>query len=141
MPLPSLTLVASGLLIAAFVVVLVAGLDLTRVRLLTPVLKGRADLNRFRRAIDRQRYLCLGVIVLFVGWGVVVLVGLLGGWCRAEDVSLEIASGVPLLVVKLWLHFVEARFKAVPTANAKFQAAWNREIQAWEEQPIPDWSF
>ena len=141
MSLPSFTQVASGLLLAAFVVVMAAGLDLTRVRLATRMLKGRADLDRFRRAIDRQRYLCLGLILLFVGWGVVVLVGLLGGWCRPEDVSLEVASGVPLLVSKLWLRYVEAKFKAVPTANAKVQAAWNRALWEWEESPIPDWSF
>lgn len=141
MAIPSFTQFASGLLIAAVVVVMAAGLDLTRVRLGTRVLKGRADLDRFRRAIDRQRYLCLGLILLLVGWGVVVLVGLLGGWCRPEDVSLEVASGVPLLVMKLCLHYVEAKFKAVPTANAKVQAVWNRTLIEWEEQPIPDWSF
>ena len=56
MALPSLTLVASGLLIAAFVLVVAAGLDLTWLRATTPVLRGRRDLNRFRRAVNRQRY-------------------------------------------------------------------------------------
>ena len=139
MELPSLTLVASGLLIAAFALVVAAGLDLTWVRAITPVLRGPADLTRFRRAVTRQRWAALGVIVLLVGAGAVLLVGFGGGWCRPDDLPLALGAGVPLLVVELWLRYVEGRFKAVPAADPRIRAKWQRVLQEWEEHPVPDW--
>jgi len=139
MTLPSLTLVASGLLIAAFVLVVAAALDLTRMRFTTPMLQGRADLDRFRRAINRQRWASLGVIVFLVCTGVVALVGLLGGWLRADDLPITIGAGLPLLLVEWWMKYAERRFKAVPAANAKVRAKWERALREWEESPIPDW--
>ena len=139
MALPSLTLVVSGLLVAAFALVVVAGLDLTRVRVTTPVLRGPADLARFRRAVTRQRWATLGVLVLLIGAGVALLVGLVGGWCRPDDLPLTLGAGVPLLVVELWLRYVEARFRAVPAADARIRAKWERVLQEWEEHPVPDW--
>jgi hypothetical protein len=136
-----LTLVASGLLIAAFVLVVMAALDLTRVRFSTPVLRRRSDLERFRRAITRQRFACLGVIVLFVSAGTVALVGQIGGWCRMDDLPLTFGAGVPLLLVEWWLKYAERRFKAVPTANSKIRARWQRTLEEWEAHPVPDWSF
>lgn len=139
MALPSLTLVASGLLVAAFAVVVAAGLDLTRLRATTPVLRGRADLARFRRAVTRQRWAALGVIVLLIAAGAVFLVGLLGGWCRADDLPITFGAGVPLLVVELWLRYAEARFRAVPAADPRLQARWEQVLRDWEEHPVPDW--
>jgi hypothetical protein len=139
MELPSLTLVASGLLVAAFALVVAAGLDLTRLRVATPVLRGPADLARFRRAIARQRWATLGVLALFIGAGVAILLGLLGGWCRPDDLPLTFAAGVPLLVVEWWLRYVEARFKAVPAADPRIRLKWERALQEWEEHPVPDW--
>src|SRR5689334_17775552 len=132
MVLPSLTLVASGLLVAAFALVVAAGADLTRVRAATPVLRGRSDLARFRRAVTRQRWAALGVIVLLVAAGAVLLVGLLGGWCRADDLPLTAGAGVPLLVVEVWLRYAEARFRAVPAADPRTRAAWDRVLLWWE---------
>lgn len=139
MGLPSLSLAASGLLVAAFAVALAAGLDLTWQRIATPILRGRADLARYRRAVTRQRWACLGVVVLLVAAGVVFLVGLLGGWCRPDDLPLTAGAGVPLLTAELWLRFAESRFRAVPAANPRVRAAWARVVLWWEEHPIPDW--
>jgi hypothetical protein len=139
MALPSLTLVATGLLAAAFALVVAAGLDLTWLRAATPVLRGRADLTRFRRAVTRQRWACLGVLVLLIGAGAVFLVGLLGGWCRPDDLPLTAGAGVPLLAAEWWLRSAEARFKAVPAANPRIRAAWERVVLWWEEHPVPDW--
>src|SRR3989442_1148059 len=133
MGLPSLALVATGLLGAAFAVVVAAGLDLTWQRAATPVLRGRADLARVRRGINRQRWACLGVIVLLIAAGVAVLVGLVGGWCRAADLPLTAGAGVPLLAVELWLRSAEARFRAVPAADPRIRAKWERVLLEWEE--------
>lgn len=132
MGLPSLALVAGGLLLAAFVLAVVAGLDLTVVQFSTPVLRDRADLARFRGAIHRQRWLALGVILLFVAAGAVLLVGLLGGWCRADDLPLTAGAGVPLLVVEVWVRHAERRFKAVPAADPRLQAKWLQLLLWWE---------
>jgi heme A synthase len=139
MTLPTLTLVASGLLIAAFVIVVLAATDLTLVRLKTRVLLNKADLKRFRGAICRQRWASLLLILLLVAAGGVALVGLLGGWVHADDLPFAIGSGVPLIFVEWWMKYAERRFKAVPAANEKIRARWERILQEWEESPIPDW--
>lgn len=139
MGLPSMTLVATGLLIAAFALMVAAGLDLTWLRATTPVLRGRADLARFRRAVTRQRWAALGVIVLLIGAGAALLVGLLGGWCRTDDLPLTVGAGVPLLAVEWWLRHAEARFRAVPAADPRLQAEWARVVLWWEEHPVPEW--
>ncbi len=139
MALPSLTLVASGLLIAAFVVVVVAALDLTWIRFTTPMLRGRADLDRFRRAITRQRWASLVVIFLLISAAAVALVGQLGGWCQLDDLPVTIGAGVPLMFVEWWMKYAERRFKAIPAANDKIRAKWERALREWEERPIPDW--
>jgi len=122
-------------------VVVAAGLDLTWLRATTPVLRSRADLTRFRRVITRQRFACLGVLVLLISAGVVALVGQLGGWCQWADLPLTVGAGVPLLLVVWWLKYAEARFKAVPAANPKIRAKWARVLQEWEEHPVPDCVF
>ena len=38
-----------------------------------------------------------------------------------------------------WLKYAEGRFKAVPAANPKIQAKWERVLREWEEHPVPDW--
>lgn len=139
MSLPPLTLVASGLLIAAFVLVVAAALDLTWVRFTTPMLQNRADLDKFRRAITRQRWASLGVILLLVGAGAVTLVGWIGGWLRMDDLPVTIGAGVPLLFVEWWMKYAERRFKSVPAASEKIRARWERAIREWEERPVPDW--
>jgi membrane protein required for beta-lactamase induction len=139
--LPSLTWVASGLLIAAFVLVLAAGLDLTWQRYKTPELRRRSDVDRFARAIDRQRFACLGMILLLVGAGGVALVGLLGGWCHTDDLAFTFVSGVPFMIAEAFVKFAERRFKSVPTANAKVRKMWAQVLDDWEHSPVPDWSF
>lgn len=128
-----------GLLAAAFALVVAAGLDLTRLWLTTPELRGPRDVARFRRAVCRQRWACLGVILLLVAAGAVFLVGLLGGWCRGDDVTLEVGAGVPLAVAEAWLKFVEKRVREVPAADRKTRAAWARVVRWWEKNPIPQW--
>jgi len=139
MAVPSLTLVASGLLIAAFALVVAAGLDLTWQRASTRMLQDSSDLARFRRAINRQRYACLGVIGLLIAAGVVILVGLIGGWCRADDLPFTFGAGVPLLAAEWFVKYAERRFKGVPAASSKLRAKWARVLQEWEEHPVPDW--
>ncbi len=139
MAIPSLTLVASGLLIVAFAIVVAAASDLTWMRASTRVLRGRADLDRFRRAINRQRWASLLVIFLLISAAAVALVGQLGGWCHLEDLPLTLGAGVPLMFVEWWMKYAERRFKAIPAANEKLRARWERLLQEWEERPIPDW--
>ena len=139
MGLPTITLVASGLLIAAFVLVVAAASDLTWTRATTRVLQDNVDLKRFRRAINRQRWASLFVVLLLVAAGGVALVGLLGGWLHADDLPFAIGAGVPLMFVEWWMKYAERRFKAVPAANEKLAAKWARALQEWEERPIPDW--
>ena len=139
MAIPSLTLVASGLLIVAFAIVVIAASDLTWIRASTRVLRNRADLDRFSRAINRQRWASLLVIFLLISAAAVALVGQLGGWCHLEDLPLTLGAGVPLMFVKWWMKYAERRFKAIPAANEKLRARWERLLQEWEERPIPDW--
>ena len=139
MAIPSLTLVASGLLIVAFAIVVAAASDLTWMRASTRVLRNRADLDRFSRAINRQRWASLLVIFLLISAAAVALVGQLGGWCHLEDLPLTLGAGVPLMFVKWWMKYAERRFKAIPAANEKLRARWERLLQEWEERPIPDW--
>ncbi len=139
MAIPSLTLVASGLLIVAFAIVVAAASDLTWMRASTRVLRNRADLDRFRRAINRQRWASLLVIFLLISAAAVALVGQLGGWCHLEDLPLTLGAGVPLMFVEWWMKYAERRFKAIPAANEKLRARWERLLQEWEERPIPDW--
>src|SRR5262249_39056371 len=75
----------TGLRVAAFAVAAATGLDLTRVRVTTPVLRGPADPARFRWAVTRQRWATLGVLVFLIGAWVAIPIGLVGGWCRAAD--------------------------------------------------------
>lgn len=137
--LPSLALVASGLLIAAFFVVVAAASDLTWQRARTRTLRSKSDLARFRRAICRQRWASLAVIVLLVVAGGVALVGFLGGWMRAEDLPFTIGAGLPLMLVEWWMKYAERRFRAVTAANEKLASKWARALHEWEERPIPDW--
>jgi heme A synthase len=139
MPLPPLALVASGILIAGFVVVVAAASDLTWVRFKTPVLRNKKDLARFRRAICRQRWASLLVILLLVAAGGVALVGFIGGWVRSEDLPFAIGAGIPLMVVEWWMKHAERRFKEVPTANETIAVKWHRTLEEWEQSPIPDW--
>ena len=139
MAIPSLTLVASGLLIVAFAIVVAAASDLTWMRASTRVLRNRADLSRFSRAICRQRWASLLVIFLIISAAGVALVGLLGGWCHLDDLPMTIGAGVPLMFVEWWMKYAEHRFKAIPAANEKLRARWERLLQEWEERPIPDW--
>ena len=139
MAIPSLTLVASGLLIVAFAIVVIAASDLTWMRFSTPTLRGRADLSRFSRAINRQRWASLLVIFLIISAAVVALVGQLGGWCQLDDLPMTIGAGVPLMFVEWWMKYAERRFKAIPAANEKLRTRWERALQEWEERPIPDW--
>lgn len=139
MAIPSLTLVASGLLIVAFAIVVAAASDLTWMRASTRVLRNRADLDRFSRAINRQRWASLLVIFLLISAAAVALVGQLGGWCHLEDLPLTLGAGVPLMFVEWWMKYAERRFKAIPAANEKLRARWERLLQEWEERPIPDW--
>lgn len=137
--LPALTLIASGLLIAAFVVVVLAATDLTVVRLKTRVLRNKDDLRRFREAICRQRWASLLLILLLVATGGVALVGFIGGWMRSDDLPIAIGAGIPLMLVEWWMKFAERRFKAVPAANEKIAEKWARALEEWEQSPIPDW--
>ena len=139
MGIPSLTLAASGLLIVAFAIVVAAASDLTRIRFNTRELRGQADLARFRRAINRQRWASLLVILLLISAAAVALVGQLGGWCHLDDLPMTIGAGVPLMFVEWWMKYAERRFKAVPAANEKLRTRWERLLQEWEERPIPDW--
>ena len=139
MAIPSLTLVASGLLIVAFAIVVAAASDLTWMRASTRVLRNRADLDRFSRAISRQRWASLLVILLLISAAAVALVGQLGGWCHLDDLPMTIGAGVPLMFVEWWMKYAERRFKAIPAANEKLRAKWERALQEWEERPIPDW--
>ena len=139
MAIPSLTLVASGLLIVAFAIVVIAASDLTWIRFNTRQLRGQADLARFRRAICRQRWASLLVIFLIISATAVALVGQLGGWCHLDDLPMTIGAGVPLMFVEWWMKYAERRFKAIPVANEKLRARWERLLQEWEERPIPDW--
>lgn len=139
MAIPSLTLVASGLLIVAFAIVVIAASDLTWIRASTRVLRNRADLDRFSRAINRQRWASLLVIFLIISAAAVALVGQLGGWCQLDDLPMTIGAGVPLMFVEWWMKYAERRFKAIPAANEKLRARWERLLQEWEERPIPDW--
>jgi hypothetical protein len=133
----SLALVAGGLLVAAFVVVVAAGLDMTRMLVTTPMLKRRRDLERYRRLIGRQMYATMAVIALLIGAGAILAVGLLGGWTRPHELPATAAAGVPLLVVELWIRYVERRVKAVPVADPALLPEWVQVLQWRENGPFP----
>jgi uncharacterized membrane protein (DUF485 family) len=107
--------------------------------LTVPELKGKKDLARLRRTITRQKYITLGVVFLLIGAGVVVLVGFFGGWSPTAEIPLLVAAGTPLAVVECWIKAVEARLRKLPASDPAIRAKRDRIIQAWEDEPIPDW--
>jgi hypothetical protein len=135
----STTLIASGLLVVAFALAVLAGLDMTWLLLTTPELRGKKDLARLRRTITRQKYVTLGVILLVIGAGVSLLVGLFSSWSATAELPVLVAAGTPLAVVEAWIKFVESRLRKLPASDPAIRAKRDRIIQAWENEPVPEW--
>jgi len=133
------TAIASGLLLVAFALTLVAGLDMTWLLFTTPELKGKKDLARLRGTVTRQKWVTLAVVLLLIGAGVTVLVGLFGSWSATAELPLLAAAGTPLAVVGAWVQYVERRIRNLPASKPGIRAKQDRIIQGWEDEPVPEW--
>ena len=133
------TLIASGLLIVAFALAVLAGLDMTWLLITTPERRGKKDLARLRRTITRQKYATLAAILLAIGAGVAFLVGLFSSWSATAELPVLAAAGTPLAVVEAWIQYVERRLRKLPASNPAIRAKRNQIVQAWEDEPVPEW--
>src|SRR5688572_21946522 len=110
-------LVAASLLLAASALAVSLGIDLRRFLANTPVLTSISGVIAFRRAVARQMYGALGMLLLGGSAALVATAGLYFRLAEWSEVPFFVAALGVFFVAGVWYRLVERRAKSIAVVD------------------------
>jgi hypothetical protein len=138
--LPSPTiLVAASLLLAAAALAISLGLDLRRFLANTPVLTSISGVIAFKRAVTRQMYGALGVLLLGAAAVLVATAGLYFRLAEWSELPLLLAALAVFVAAAFWCRMAERRAKSIPAIDDEIAQHRDDVVRVWTTRPLPTW--
>lgn len=130
---------AASLLLAAAALAVSLGVDLRRFLAGTPVLTSISGVIAFRRAIARQMYGALGVLLLGVAAALVATAGLYLRLAEQRELPFFFAALAVFLAAGVWCRLAERKAKTIPAVDDEIAQQRDDVVRVWTTRPLPPW--